>query len=229
MKFKIKTPVGAYKYSMIPLFAGIKIIDKEISKRNLIDFYDFLIKEDIKVFLAYGTMLGAAREHDFIAHDEDIDLGMSAEYKTKLFALLFKLRELGFEVCRYDRRGVISFIKDGEYIDIYIFQPESEGIIVCGQEIMPEHFLHNLKPFEFLGKEYLAPRDYEKFLEYWYGKNWMTPIQYYQYEQPRWKTKLLIWFQYIKEYMPDWLFYALLNKKMMAYRAPYEKKIKQYM
>lgn len=227
MKFKIKTPVGVYKYEMVPLFAGVKIINKEISKRNFEVFYDFLAAEGIKVFLAYGTMLGAAREHDFIDHDEDIDLGMSKEYQPKLFSLLFKLREIGFEVCRYDRRGVISFMKEGEYIDIYIYEKESEGVVVCGQEVMPECFLVDLAPFTFLGKEYLAPREYVKYLEFWYGSNWMTPIKFYQYEQPKWKVKLLTWFQYVKEYMPDWMFYAILNKKMQQYRAPYDKKIKE--
>lgn len=227
MKFRINTPNGVYKYTMVPLFAGVKIIDKKISKRNFEIFYDFLAKYEIKVFLAYGTMLGAAREHDFIEHDEDIDLGMSEEYKTKLFSALFKLRNIGFEVCRYDRRGVISFMKEGEYIDIYIFRKGSEGVVECGQEIMPECFLNDLAPFEFLGKEYLAPREYVRYLEFWYGNNWMTPIKFYSYEKPKWKQTLLTWFQYAKEYMPDWLFYAILNGKMKQYRAPYEKKIKE--
>lgn len=227
MKFKINTPIGVYKYTMVPLFAGVKIINKEISRKNLELFYDFLKGEGIQVFLAYGTMLGAAREHDFISHDEDIDLGMSKEHQNKLFASLFKLRNLGFEVCRYDRRGLISFMKDGEYIDIYIYTKEKEGVVGCGQEVMPECFLTNLAPFEFLGKEYLAPREYVKYLEYWYGDNWMTPVRFYQYEQPKWKVRLQILFQYIKEMLPDWLFYAILNRKMQSYRAPYEQKIKE--
>lgn len=228
MKFKINTPVGEYRYTFVPLFAGVKIINKEISKRNLEIFYDFLVAEKIKVFLAYGTMLGAAREHDFIDHDEDIDLGMLKEYEQRLFSVLFKLREIGFEVCRYDRRGVISFSKDGEYIDIYIFGELQKGIVECGQEVMPKCFLNDLAPFVFLGKEYLAPREYEKYLEFWYGESWRTPIKYYHYDQPQWKVKLLTWGQYVKEYLPDWLFYAILSRKMQTYRAPYEKKIREH-
>lgn len=227
MKFKIKTPLGVYKYKMVPLFAGVKLIDKEISRHNLILFYDTLAENGIKVFLAYGTMLGAAREHDFIDHDEDIDLGMSKEYEQKLFSLLFRLRELGFEVCRYDRRGVISFMKEGEYIDIYIYSKEAEGIVGCGQEVMPECFLDNLSEFEFLGKKYLAPSEWEKYLEYWYGANWKTPVKFYQYEMPAWKKKVLVTAQYVKEFLPDPIFYALIKKKTQKYRAPYEKKIKE--
>lgn len=227
MKFRIKTPVGVYKYKMVPLFAGVKRIDKDVSRHNLILFYDTLTAAGIKIFLAYGTMLGAAREHDFIDHDEDIDLGMSKEYQPQLFSLLFKLRDIGFEVCRYDRRGVISFMKDGEYIDIYIFEKEQDGIVGCGQEVMPECFLNDLEDFAFLGKNYLAPREYEKYLRFWYGDNWGTPIQFYHYEMPVWKQKAFIIFQYVKEFLPDFLFYALLNSKMKKYREPYEKKIRE--
>lgn len=228
MKLKLKTPQGEYKYEMLPLFLGVKLINKEISRCNLTDFYDILMGAGVKVFLAYGTMLGAAREHDFIDHDEDIDLGMSEDYQDRLFSLLFKLREHGFEVCRYDRRGVLSFIKDGEYLDIYIFQKEQEGIVACGQEVMPECFLTDLSEFEFLGKKYLAPREYEKYLQFWYGDNWMTPIKYYHYDMPIWKQKAYYYFQYVKEFLPDFIFYALLGSKMKKYREPYEKKIREH-
>lgn len=227
MKFKINTPVGVYKYTMVPLFEGVKVINKEISKRNLEEFYDILIAEDIKVYLAYGTMLGAAREHDFIAHDEDIDLGLAKEYEAKLFSMLFKLRERGFEVCRYDRRGVISFMKDGEYIDIYIYAPEREGVVRCGREIMPACYLSDLAEFEFLGKKYLAPRDYERYLNYWYGDNWMTPIKYFQYEIPGWKRKVSVMLQYFKEFLPDSLFFALVEIQDKKHRAPFVKKIEE--
>lgn len=227
MKFKIKTPVGVYKYTFVPLFMGVKIINKEISKRNLELFYDILQQQGIVVFLAYGTMLGAAREHDFIDHDEDIDLGMSADYLPQLLSSLFKMREHGFEVCRYDRRGVISFIKEGEYIDIYIYSKEQEGVVGCGQEVMPECFLDDLSEYEFLGKKYQAPSQVERYLRYWYGDNWMTPVRYYNYQQSAWKAWPLLVFQYVKEFLPDWLFYAILRNKTQKYRAPYEKKIRE--
>ena len=121
MKLKINTPLGKYTYKFVPLFAGTKIINKEISARNLLDFKRVLDDAGITFLLSYGTLLGAVREGDFISHDEDIDLIVSCEQTQSLLSSLFVLRDNGFEVCRYDRRGVISFMKEGEYIDIYIY------------------------------------------------------------------------------------------------------------
>ena len=64
---KIKTGVGVYHYSIKPLYVGRKKIDKQIAKENLLDFNSLAIKYKLKFGLAYGTLLGAVRESDFIA------------------------------------------------------------------------------------------------------------------------------------------------------------------
>ena len=61
------------KYKFYPLYEGIKELDKEISMRNLITLKDVADEYGFRFYLAYGTLLGAVREHDFIAHDEEID------------------------------------------------------------------------------------------------------------------------------------------------------------
>lgn len=73
----------------------------------------------ITFILFYGTLLGAVREHDFIDHDEDIDLVLFKKDMRKFENQLFKLRECGFEMARYERRGFCSIIRKGEYIDLY--------------------------------------------------------------------------------------------------------------
>ncbi len=228
MKLNIQTSKGLYKYEFVPLFTGTKIIDKDISAKNLVLFYSILEKHNITVGLAYGTLLGAVREHDFITHDEDIDLFMSKKYEQNLRDSLFELRDNGFEVCRYDRRGLISFMRQGEYIDIYIFHHHTDGVVICGREIMPEYFMTDIQPMEFKGHTYPAPRDYERYLNFFYGDNWRTPIKYYHYEQPKWKRCINIALQYIKEFLPDTVFYALTAKGDNEYRSKYEKKLPQF-
>ena len=105
---KIKTTAGVYKYDFRPLFPGIKRINKIIAKENLLLVKNILDKEELPFMLAYGTLLGAVREHDFIAHDEDIDLIVMKEYFDHFVALLFIFRTKGFEVVRYEQKGFLS-------------------------------------------------------------------------------------------------------------------------
>ena len=102
MKLKIKTPVGNYYYKYVPIFLGIKPIDKVIAKENLLLLKKILNNNDVSFILAFGTLLGAVREHDFISHDEDIDLIMFKKDMPKFLSLLFILRENGFDVVRYE-------------------------------------------------------------------------------------------------------------------------------
>ena len=116
---KIKLTNGVYQYKTIPIFEGVKRINKEIAFKNLCILKNELDQYGIEFQITFGTLLGAIREKDFIEHDEDIDLLVLGEKKQQLFDLLPELRKIGFEVARYDRRDLLSLIKDGEYIDFY--------------------------------------------------------------------------------------------------------------
>ena len=93
MKLSIKTPKGKYRYEFIPLFVGTKIIDKEISTRNIKEFKRILNEAGVEFILSYGTLLGAVRENDFISHDEDIDLSMLHDGLPRLLSSLFLLHD----------------------------------------------------------------------------------------------------------------------------------------
>lgn len=56
-----------------------RILSKEIKK------FEQFFKEtfDLDIYLIYGTLLGAIREKDFIAHDYDVDLAYLSKYNTK--------------------------------------------------------------------------------------------------------------------------------------------------
>ena len=68
---------------------------------------------------------------------------------------------------------------------------------------------------------YNAPTDYAEFLTYYYGDNWGTPIQQFQYEQPKWKKAINLALQYFKELLPDSLFFALVDIQDKKVRADF--------
>lgn len=212
----INTPKGKYRYKVKALYQGIKRIDKKIAFENLRLFKQLCDKHGYDFFLAYGTLLGAVRDKDFIDHDEDIDLGALFEDKDILLSMLFELRENGFEVIRWNDRGLMSLIRKGEYIDIYMFKPLTRKLYaVCGAPF-PKEFLDNQAKLMFKGLDFNVPADYERDLEFHYGKNWTTPIADNDFQVPYWKILQYKFICIVKQFYP--------NALMQKYFAKQEKK-----
>lgn len=216
------------KYNTHPLFLGVKKIDKAIAEENLLLLNDFLCEHRIKYGLIAGTLLGAVREGDFISHDEDIDLFFLEEQRCELLDLLPLMREIGFEVARYDRRGLLSIIRKGEYMDLYFFKELCDGIRHCCGWCIPEVFLMKTTTIEFKGRDYVVPFDYEDYLVYQYGNNWRTPIKYADFEMPKWKRKINEWKEFLKEILPDFVFYSIARKSEIKMLKKYESYIARY-
>lgn len=210
---KIKLPSGKkFKYKTIPLFPGVKQINKSIASENLCLLKKILDDNSIKFQLSAGTLLGAIREGDFISHDEDIDLAFEEEYRFKVLSLLPELKKNGFNLCRYDRRDLYSIMRNGEYIDLYFFRPFKSELSICSGWVIKTSYLLESIPFSFQGEEFLIPKDYKKYLITEYGHNWETPIEWNNYNQPKWRVMLFNLKEYIKDYLPSPLFNYFANK-----------------
>ncbi|GAB1415657.1 hypothetical protein MASR2M117_10630 [Paludibacter sp.] len=209
---KIITPKGVYKFSFKILFLGRKQINKQISKQNLLDFSKIAKNNNLTFGLLYGTLLGAIREQDFITHDEDIDLFILSEQADLFLSMLFELRENGFEVVRYDRRGLVSIMRNNEYIDIYFFKPFREGIRTCCGECVYEKYLLDTTFIDFLSESVLIPREYEEYLRFQYGNNWRTPVYYTDFQIGKVSQILFFIKEWIKYKLPDFIFYPYVKK-----------------
>ncbi len=216
-------------FKTTPLYGGVSVLDKEIATENLLLFKSIMEKNDVFFALVYGTLLGAVREKDFIPHDEDIDLSCLGKDKQRFIDIIPQLLEVGFEIARYDRRNLFSLIRKGNYIDLYFFDDQKNGLYSCSGVLMLDKFLLKTCKLEFKGKQFNVPQDYIDALRCWYGENWMTPIKYFNYEQSRMqifckKTKTKI-----KDLLPDWLFFKLAKRAEKKLSNSSMKKIERYL
>lgn len=221
IKLTIPTARGPYRYRFVPLFEGKKRINKAIATENLALLKTVLDAHGIRFMLYWGTLLGCMREHDFIAHDEDIDLLLKINELPRFVDCLWELRELGFEVARFERRGFLSLIRKGEYTDFYFARPLEghEGVWHCSQYVMKKEWIECARTCEFAGGEYLIPQDWEKALVQEYGSTWTTPIVMFNYEQSAVKRAKSWLLQYAKVVLPLNLVEKLQERKDMPLRA----------
>lgn len=151
-----------------------------------------------KLFLAFGSLLGAYREKGFIPFDYDLDCGLLAEERTD--GLIDAMRRHGFKLMRqyyikatgrvcedkYDYRGV--------HIDVHYFYPDGEDNLYCDlclpHESKPWREANQTDGFpsiirtvpnsgftkrDFLGVQVYEPDRTEEWLRTLYGEHFMTP------------------------------------------------------
>lgn len=221
---KLKTDYGFYKFKQKNIVLGIKKIDKEVSKRNLLEVKDVLDKNGLYFGLMFGTLLGAIREHDFITHDEDIDLFILSEDEEKFKSILFKLREVGFELIRYERSGLYSIFRNGEYIDFYTMKPFKKGVRYWGGDYLLEKYLIDTILIDFQGVKFVVPTKCEEFLELCYGSNWRTPIEYTNGKLSKFKIVFSKIKSITKRLLPNYMYQKLL---LNHHKADFERFLKR--
>ena len=152
-------------------------LDRNIAKENLLLFRDILYKEGVEFFLLYGTLLGAVREKDFLSYDTDTDIGILEKDREAFIKVIPKLLNNGFEIIRTKAPDdLITFMRKDEYIDVGIFRKE-KGYFKYQNNYIKEDFFKEFEKIDFLGKEFLVPKDYTLLLREWYGENWKVPIK----------------------------------------------------
>ncbi|MBQ8704674.1 MAG: LicD family protein [Bacteroidales bacterium] len=152
---------------------------------NILQLTDRLLNEcGIPYFLAFGTLLGAVREGDFINGDEDVDIIISDE--ERLYNSLPYLYKHGLFVNRIYRDELYSFHTEGRHghIDLYVMKEVTKPRIfrriytrIC-YNLHPKHFfteISNDGKYKLHGKSYPYPSNPEKLLVHWYGRNWRIP------------------------------------------------------
>lgn len=212
-----------------PLYLGVQLIDKKQARLNLADIIESFDIHKIRYGLFAGTLLGAVREHDFIAHDEDVDLFVLEEDRQKVIDLLPELLAKGFEVVRYHRTGkTMSVIRKDQYTDFSFFAPYSKDLRNSGEWLTIDTQLTETITYNFLGINVKIPKDFEGYLECTYGEDWRIPIKWNNYEMPWWQRTYHNTRERIKEGLPSMLYFYIMDKLTEKKKNKFEDKIKAY-
>lgn len=155
-------------------------MNRALALENLVLARDCLASRGVPMFLHFGTVLGAVREKDFIAHDDDADAGIYGRDKEAFLASFPALAELGFEnlYCRNDRQ--YKFRRLGEELDFFVAVEGRKFFRrvwdLEGKATIPARHLDTLDDIEFLGESFKVPHDPIGFVRNLYGRTWRVPI-----------------------------------------------------
>lgn len=152
-------------------------INVDISTANLLDCHTILSKYNVDYNIIFGTLLGIYRDGSLIPYDSDVDIGINSQSIDNLINALPSLINIGFEVIRYKPQdGILSIIRNGDYVDLYIFITDSTSICRCGPYPINTADFKSDSTIKF--KNVLLPTisNPESFFRLYYGRDWKTPI-----------------------------------------------------
>lgn len=151
----------------------------------------------VDAFPAYGTLLGAVREQDFIGHDSDVDLGYVSRHTHPLdviresFRLQRHLREQGFAVDRYSAAAFKVDVREADGgvrgLDVFGGYFLDGQLYLMGEIGTPfeEEWIWPLGTCTLAGRTLPAPAVPERLLEATYGPSWRVPDPAFHFETPR--------------------------------------------
>ena len=160
-------------------------MNKENARQNIIEISGVLDKLKMKWWLDAGTCLGAVRDHDFISHDNDTDIGIFGS--DKAYKLTLALAQRGFRILHIfgtKRSGYeISVARDVVKTDFFFYDLDGDKMTVSlwyhGKQVFLDHSKHlfeKLKRIEFLGRMMPVPNPVEEYLTERYG-DWREVVK----------------------------------------------------
>lgn len=207
----IKTSKGFLEYKSHLLYFGDKVMNKEVMLDNLRVLTLYMDKIDINWGPAFGTLIGIVRNDDFQPWKPVFDIYILKEDEERFKDILWLLLDVGFEILRYERRGLYYLGRNGEYIKVFVLHKISSDVRhTGGSDFIHDKYLQNTIKWNFKGVLLNVPVDVDEYLTFQYGEDWITPKQTITYSKgviPQW----IHWMQAkLQDIMPDSMYYYWL-------------------
>lgn len=172
----------------------------------------YLEFKQIPYTLAYGSLLGAARNGGFIPHDSDIDLYLSIKYDGMVAEMgkLFEIKTIYTEV----KGNIPQKLRPQEgpdKADIDFFNERVQAFLKANK--MPKDIAHGnllklsifrnkprLTTLKFCGVDFPAPENYIDILKRVYGDNCLTHVYPGYLPTAEYKTKPIEEFLTLEQY-----------------------------
>ncbi|MDR0416124.1 MAG: methyltransferase domain-containing protein [Propionibacteriaceae bacterium] len=167
--------------------------------RDLAAMVALLDGKGYEVCITGGTLLGAVRQHDFLAHDDDADLAVvfpesdPADLNLASYRLEDTLAAAGYTVVRHSGAHLqVVFLDDQgvtvRYIDIFSGFFTDDGSYCQPFHVrapLPRSAILPRRPYPFGGGALPVPACPEAWLEACYGSNWAEPDPTWRFDTPR--------------------------------------------
>ncbi len=213
---RVKTSNGIYEFRQHIIYDGMKRLNGAISFQNLEVLARRLDRNGQNWGPAFGTLLGIVRSNDFLPWAQGLDLYILKENEEGFKDLLWDLRSDGFSLIRYERRGLYTLLRNGEYTNIYVFRKISPDIRHSGgRDFIHEKYIVETVKWDFKGIKLNVPEELDDYLTFQYG-DWAKPVQTTNLKKNLFAcicSKVLIW---IKSNLPDLLYYPLILRYHQA-------------
>lgn len=204
---QIKTSNGFLKYRSHLLDLGNKVIDPVNMLENIQMLALYLDKIDINWGPAFGTLIGIVRNDDFQPWKPVFDIYILKEDEERFKDVLWLLKEIGFELVRYERRGRYYLVRKDEYIKVFVLTKVCSDVRHTGStDFIHEKYLQNTVKWNFKGVNLNVPQEVDEYLTFQYG-DWIVPKQTVWYNRGylrRYSHWLKNW---ILDHLPDFLYY----------------------
>lgn len=209
----IKTSKGFLEYKRHLLYFGDKVINSEVMLENIAILSQYLDKIDINWGPAFGSMIGVVRNNEFQSWKPAFDIYILKEDEERFKDILWPLIDVGFELVRYERRGLYYLCRNGEYIKVFVLHKICSDVRhTGGSDFIHDKYLQNTVKWDFKGILLNVPAEVDEYLTFQYGEDWITPKQTVIYSKNILNAFLHWSSVWLQDHLPDTLYYYWLLK-----------------